>query len=210
MTAILSWLKELYYGDEMTIDTMGTKRWTRNGKLHRDGEPAVVEPDGSQAWFSRGLCHRIDGPAYIRADGTTYWKKNGLYHREDGPSVEYHTGNKYWHKNGKLHREDGPAHVYKDFVKEWYINAELHRLDGPAVESFGEKKWYRNGIHWPEGEKIYLIKLVTNIALAMAPLDLPAYILLWILEFVEPDIKKLNQIRLIELLQNLKRKPQKV
>jgi hypothetical protein len=60
------------------IDEYGTRRWHKNGKLHRD-----------------------DGPACERSDGTKAWYQNGLRHREDGPAIEGSDGHKAWYINGK-------------------------------------------------------------------------------------------------------------
>jgi hypothetical protein len=59
-----------------TIDDNGTKYWHKNGQLHREDGPAVVEPDGTEWWYRNGQLHREDGPAIIRSDGTEYWFRN--------------------------------------------------------------------------------------------------------------------------------------
>jgi len=133
-----------------------------------------------------------DQDASIDAQGRTTWTRGSQF---------FHLYSRFYH------RENGPAVIAKNGDRYWYLYGKLHRTDGPAIEQENCKSWYLHGKKWPEGERRYLAKLVTNIALAMAPLKLPAYVLLWILEYVEPNIKKLNQIRLITLLQNLKRKP---
>ena len=53
----------------LKVDKCGTKRWYKNGKLHRE-----------------------DGPASEYANGDKYWYKNGKSHREDGPAVEIKNG----------------------------------------------------------------------------------------------------------------------
>ena len=141
------------------------------------------------------------------------WLKNVYYDQNESIDI---LGRRIWTRESQFynrysrfyHREDGPAiEDLSNGDRYWYLYGKLHRTDGPAIEQENCKSWYLHGKKWPEGEHRYLAKLVTNIALAMAPLKLPAYVLLWILEYVEPNIKKLNQLRLIEMLQNLKRKP---
>ena len=48
-----------------------------NGKLHRDGGPAVICLDGRRYWYQNGLRHRYDGPALVYPDGRQYWYWNG-------------------------------------------------------------------------------------------------------------------------------------
>ena len=43
----------------------GTQRWCLNGRVHREGGPAEIEPSGAQIWQRHGKWHREDGPAYI-------------------------------------------------------------------------------------------------------------------------------------------------
>jgi hypothetical protein len=52
----------------------GTKRWLKNGYLHRTDGPAVEWPNGTKFWFQNGQLHRTDGPAMEYHNGTTeYW-----------------------------------------------------------------------------------------------------------------------------------------
>ena len=48
-----------------------------NGKLHRDGEPAIIWADGSQEWYIDDKLHRDDGPAVIYPNGLQEWWING-------------------------------------------------------------------------------------------------------------------------------------
>lgn len=43
-----------------------------DGRLHREGGPAVVYPDGMQRWYRHGRLHRDDGPAVIYPNGDYY------------------------------------------------------------------------------------------------------------------------------------------
>src|SRR2546423_4807472 len=51
----------------------GTREWRLNGKLHREGGPAVERADGARAWWLNGDLHREDGPAVERRNGTREW-----------------------------------------------------------------------------------------------------------------------------------------
>jgi len=62
---------------EMVLDCYGSKRWLLNGKLHREGGPAVEQPNGQNFWFLNGKLHREDGPAVERSGGTKHWYLNG-------------------------------------------------------------------------------------------------------------------------------------
>lgn len=42
--------------------------WYENGKLHKEGEPAVIHTDGSTRWYVNGKKHRDDGPAIERGN----------------------------------------------------------------------------------------------------------------------------------------------
>ena len=75
--------------------------WYFDGKLHREGGPAVEWSDGDKFWYINGNPHRDDGPAREFADGDKIWYKNGKLHREDGPAAELANGKKYWFLEGK-------------------------------------------------------------------------------------------------------------
>jgi len=48
-----------------------------NGKIHRDGGPALIYVDGRRYWYQNGLRHRGDGPALVYPNGRQYWYWNG-------------------------------------------------------------------------------------------------------------------------------------
>ena len=80
----------------------GSKRWYKDGKLHRDDGPAKIYVSGSKEWYKNGKLHRDNGPAYISFSGKKEWYKNGKLHRDDGPSIIFANGTKAWYKKGKL------------------------------------------------------------------------------------------------------------
>jgi hypothetical protein len=139
----------------------------------------------------------------VDKDGEKRWfNQAGQQHRLDGPAIERRNGFKEWYQNGWCHRLDGPAIERRNGFKAWYQNGLLHRLDGPAMEwPNGDKEWFQNGADWPEGEAIYL---TTEITLCLLPLQLPAYVIQWILEWVCPEVTHLNQVKLINLIQGMK------
>ncbi len=55
-------------------------QWYRHGKSHRDGDlPAVVYPNGRRVWKKNGIIHRDGGPAIV--DDTNYvyeWYQHGV------------------------------------------------------------------------------------------------------------------------------------
>jgi hypothetical protein len=54
----------------------GTRRWYKDGKLHRDDGPAYEGIDGTKMWFANSQIHRIGGPAIIHPDGSEeFWIK---------------------------------------------------------------------------------------------------------------------------------------
>ncbi len=57
--------------------------------------------NGTKKWFKNGLLHRLDGPAVEYANGTKEWFKNGKRHREDGPALKFSDSIKYWYLEGK-------------------------------------------------------------------------------------------------------------
>ncbi len=106
-------------------DEIGTKKWYKDGVLHRDNGPAIEHINGTNIWYKNGKLHRDDGrPAVESLDGTRKWYIEGKLHRQDGPAVEYSNGNRVWYQNGKPHREDGPAFEYPDGTSEWWINGK--------------------------------------------------------------------------------------
>ncbi len=80
----------------------GIKVWYKDGRIHRDGAPAIIYPNGDKVWF-----------------------KDNRMHRDDGPAGEYISGNKVWCVNGQFHRINGPAVEYPT-IKEWYLHGKQY------------------------------------------------------------------------------------
>lgn len=131
-------------------------KWLKNGELHRERGPAVVEgikayPEyDKQEWFLEGKRHREDGPAVITVFGTE-WFLQGKWHREGGPAVEHKTFQgdimlAKWLKHGEPDQDLEYNYFFmgaqKKFTKNWII----HKDDGPAVAyANGRQEWFQNG-----------------------------------------------------------------
>ena len=140
------------------IDKLGTKRWYKNGELHRDDDlPAIEWNNGTKVWCRNGVKHRDgDLPAVEHTDGTKVWLKYGKRHRDgDNPAVIYEEGTKVWCKNDIAHREDGPALEYTNGDKYYYLEGiqytqenyykTLKEIDNLPIELklTHEKEWVR-------------------------------------------------------------------
>jgi len=65
-----------YIKYEVKVHTNGTKYWYLNGKLHREGGPAIEYPNGGKYWYLKGKLHREDGPASEWPNGDDFWYLN--------------------------------------------------------------------------------------------------------------------------------------
>jgi len=77
-------VKAILKGYEVTVDSYGNRIWRLNGKLHREGGPAIEYADGGRAWYLNGKRHREDGPAREWANGDREWWVNGKFIRFSG------------------------------------------------------------------------------------------------------------------------------
>ena len=59
----------------------------KDGALHNEFDPAVININGIKQWYLNGLRHRIGGPA-VEEMWTHKYYIHGLLHREDGPAIE--------------------------------------------------------------------------------------------------------------------------
>lgn len=142
-----------YNSSQLTFDENDNQRWEKDGKLHRENGPALIDSKSRQ-WYRNGLLHREDGPAIVNNNGDKIWCFNGLVHRSKGPAKEYANGDRIWYWRGKIHRRNNPAAIYANGDKHWKINGVFHREDGPAIEKAnGEKIWFVDGIKIDNCEK---------------------------------------------------------
>jgi hypothetical protein len=123
-----------------------TKKYYKNGVLHRDGDLPAIECPNRALYYKNGKLHRDgDLPAGIYLNGEERYYKNGKLHRDfDLPAVKYSDGSKYYYKNGALHRDHGlPAIESANDCKYYYENGVLHRGRGlPAIEFLDRYKSY--------------------------------------------------------------------
>jgi hypothetical protein len=94
------------------------------GRLHREGGPAVDRADGRQEWWYHGRLHSFDGrPAVVDPSGVYEWYEFDLRHRVPGPAVIYANGRQDFWVNGQRHRLHGPAIQRPPGQEdEWYID----------------------------------------------------------------------------------------
>jgi hypothetical protein len=58
---------------KLNVDSIGTKRWYVNHKLHREDGPAIEYANGNKSWYVHDELHRTTGPAVEFANGTNRW-----------------------------------------------------------------------------------------------------------------------------------------
>lgn len=71
-----------------TPHIIGQKVWCIEGKIHREGAPAIEYYDGSSEWYFNDLLHRLDGPAIDNGDGTGFWYIDGVFVGKKDPIKE--------------------------------------------------------------------------------------------------------------------------
>jgi hypothetical protein len=114
----------------LIIDEKGYKEWYLNGKVHREGGPAIEWVDGSKEWYLKGELHRVVGPAVEYSDGGKEWCLNGEKHRVEGPACEYSNGTKEWFLNGRLvySKNVNNLHKYPNLSKPFKQSIVKYRL----------------------------------------------------------------------------------
>jgi hypothetical protein len=123
--------------------------WTKDGKAHRDGQPAAITRDADtgaiiyEHWKQHGRPHREDGPAVIAYDPHTgvltreVWFRQGAFHRLDGPATitrDPTTGvvvQEKWWRDGWQHRDDGPSATFRDPVTGEVTDTEWNKMGRP-------------------------------------------------------------------------------
>ncbi|MDD9901506.1 MAG: hypothetical protein OXT65_11040 [Alphaproteobacteria bacterium] len=143
-------------------DGLDVTIYTKNGQLHRDDGPAMIEtdtrggtplealiarivsPPRTEYYFQNGKLHREDGPAVRKKKGKTViqeeWHQKGAFFRADGGPTRVKTDymggrTEEWHKGLNLHRDGAPARIYKGWNRTeetWFQNGRKHRENGPA------------------------------------------------------------------------------
>ena len=157
---------KMFYTEK--VHRYGTKRYFKDGKLHRDGdEPAVIWSNGTKEYYKNGKSHRDgDKPAVIWSDGAKWYYKNGKLHRDgDEPAVINSDGTIKYFKTGKLHRDGDKPAIDSNGYKEYFKNGKCHR-DGvkPAIEHTDESKWYyKNGVKYTKEQVEKMEEIRTRI-----------------------------------------------
>lgn len=202
-----------------TIDEDGTKRWYTNNKIGRPDGPAIQHRNGAEAWWLNGELHRVGGPAIRTRRGCRMWYFRGKLHCVEGPAIIFPDGSEEWSVHGKLHRLDGPAISYKNDTMKWYVNGQPHRTDGPAVVVFtgdGDSRqtidtWYLNGSETTKEKVVAFAKVeLFNTIIAMLPLDLLPYVLLWIMEFYNALLAVDRRYAVVCILEGLRDSRQRI
>jgi hypothetical protein len=163
----------------------GRKEWWKDGVMHRDNAPALIDDGKSElapsehvveAWCRRGRLHRGgDNPAVIMSDGTQKWFVNGTKHRSgDKPAVVGANGYLEWAIKGKTHRSGDQPAIIDNGTYKWYSHGIIHREnDMPAIikmknteedEKFSNGvcclQWYKHGNLHRDNDKPALIDTV--------------------------------------------------
>lgn len=146
--------------------------WMANGKLHREGEPAVIG-SYSDDWFLNGVLQKrkmgngdilyygkegegLEVKAWGDSDSRSYYKC--LQDEATCVNDRAFASNKYFltkkicfygttieYNADGIYNADGPVRDDKNNAR-YYRNGKLHREDGPAIEwADGSKTWFRNG-----------------------------------------------------------------
>lgn len=137
----------------------GTKRWYKDGFLHREDGPAIEWSDGDKYWYTNNLLHREDGPAIecVNTCDNQYYlegiytskaefdsrisKKNNMKYSKDNPPTE----------PGTYDLGDGIS-IYISAYENghtftlWQRNSKTHRDNGPAIiDHWGNKEYWIDG-----------------------------------------------------------------
>lgn len=88
-----------------------------NGRNYRLMQYVVEITDFSTVYRYEGKIHREGGPAIIRMDGVEEWYINGKLHRKDGPAVIGENGHKQWYIDGNLLTESEFNDLSEQFLK---------------------------------------------------------------------------------------------
>jgi hypothetical protein len=112
--------------DKVTGATL--EEYWRNGVLHRDGAPAIIDRihccfgGVTEMWFRDGQLHRGDGPAQVCRDGEyrfEHWYVDGVLHRDPAEGAAFITHDadgvreEFW-VNGERYPPEGPHSVTRD------------------------------------------------------------------------------------------------
>lgn len=77
----------------------GGVQWYFDGKLHREGKPAILFPNGDKFWYLHGKRHREDGYAIEGANGERECWTHGVRNKDMDLRLKYPTLMKAWNSN---------------------------------------------------------------------------------------------------------------
>jgi len=110
-----------------------------NGRIHREGGPAVVWDNGSEEWWLNGVRHRVGGPAllvaqeipvisefpHILESNVSFWAADsrlffvcGKIHRLDGPAVMVGEENHYYIGGKCFSKQDFETIIYGSYIED--------------------------------------------------------------------------------------------
>jgi hypothetical protein len=95
-----------FRAEEPAIVTPNSQIWLVDGKIERDGDPAIIFSNGDQLWYEAGELNRTDGPAVEKSNGDKEWFLKGQRTRSDGPAIELADGSEEWWTDGQQRRVD--------------------------------------------------------------------------------------------------------
>jgi hypothetical protein len=89
------------------IEEDGTEKYFKNGKLHRETEPAITYPNGRREWYTDGELDKERYPAVITENGTYKWYSFGKLHNRKGPAIVYPDGSyEFWIEGIRYNSEE--------------------------------------------------------------------------------------------------------
>lgn len=90
---------------QIITNTRERNKKMANEKIPDDFTGIITSPDGTKRWYKNGKLHREDGPAIEWARGSKHWYIEGLKHRTDGPAVKWPNGGLEWWVDGKNYEQ---------------------------------------------------------------------------------------------------------
>jgi hypothetical protein len=126
-------------------DERGTKRWYKDGIIHRDNDlPAKEYQSGTRLWFQHGKPHRDgDRPAkesYLNG-GYSVWYRHGKLHRNGLlPAIETARGTNSWYKYNQ-------RYTYKKLINYYSVLTRFGRMAIMKIKLMRLKR-----IRWIHGE----------------------------------------------------------
>jgi hypothetical protein len=131
----------------------GTIQWfNEDGKLHREGGPAIKRANGILKWFRNGLLHNEDGPAVVLTQKYQDWYYKQYGSRPDGTRQWYLSGVRLTEEefNKAIKQQTPPEDKWEKIVRDivqqlkdggWVYDGEdalKKRDESPALYIFSD------------------------------------------------------------------------